>query len=207
MISYSQASQDFFARYILRHSTGASKKYLEVGANDPCAINNTYALELEGWSGVSIDIDAQFADAYQQTRKNPFIVADATKIDWDTFLHQYEYTNGIDYLSFDVDDATIPAFDLFPFEKVRCRAITIEHDHYRVGPFVRDHLRARLQELGYILVCSDVVMENHGCFEDWWVHDSIIDGASAEAIKKISCDGVHHRVIAEIMLEVMLITS
>ena len=66
--------------------------------------------------------------------------------------------------------------------------MTIEHDQYRVGTELRDYLRKRLTELGYVLLCADVVMpdspyEKFGAFEDWWVNPELVDINRLETIR------------------------
>jgi hypothetical protein len=168
----SQASQDIFVHAVMRKKTGV-KTYLEVGAAMPTVINNTHMLESDGWRGLSIDIDANYGPQYVEERRNPFLAADACTVDWNPILNGHPfYGKTIDYLSFDVDNATPVAFPRFPFETTRFNVITIEHDAYRVGPEMRDMIRARLTSCGYQLVCGDVICEGFGEFEDWWVFPS-----------------------------------
>ena len=175
-----------FARYF-RPNKGT---YLDIGSFRPTIHNNTRSLELEGWTGLSIDI-MDWSDEFVKKRTNPFLQADVTTIKWDEIMEQYPFLKEtVDYISFDVDDATIPAFDLFPFDKIKFATMTIEHDVYRFGPGTRDYLRNKLTNLGYVLICADVVMpdgaaahEKYGAFEDWWVNPSLVDMDKAEIIR------------------------
>lgn len=184
VLSLSQAGQDVFARYVVDHKG----TYLDIGSFRPTYHNNTRTLELEGWKGLSIDCQ-DFSEEFRQKRTNPFICADVTTINWEETIAQYPILKGpIDYISFDVDEATIPAFNRFPFDKIKFAAMTIEHDTYRFGPATRDHLRSRLSDLGYVLLCGDVVMpdappEKYGPFEDWWVNPALVDMDRVEAIR------------------------
>lgn len=173
--SYSQAGQDVFALSMMQQKSSI-KTYLEIGSHDPTVFNNTYLLEQHGWMGVSMDIQ-NFHALYQEKRKNPFVCADATMIDWDSFFSAYPFqeVNTIDYLSFDVDDATFETFSRFPFDTVKFHVITIEHDAYRVGDDLKYFLREKLTAHGYTLLCADVVLEGYGKFEDWWVDASVVD--------------------------------
>lgn len=184
VLCLSQAGQDVFARYVVdRKGT-----YLDIGSFRPTYHNNTRTLELEGWKGLSIDYQ-DFSEEFKQKRNNPFLHADVTTINWDTVFAQHPILKGpIDYISFDVDEATRTAFDRFPFDKVKFAAMTIEHDQYRFGTELRDYLRSKLTALGYVLICADVVMpdaphEKYGAFEDWWVNPALVDMDRVEAIR------------------------
>jgi hypothetical protein len=184
VLCLSQAGQDVFARYVV----GRTGTYLDIGSFRPTYHNNTRSLELEGWKGLSIDYQ-DFSEEFRQKRNNPFICADTTNIDWDSTMEQFPFLKQtVDYISFDVDDATVPSFDRFPFDKVKFAAMTIEHDSYRFGPATRDHLRRKLTSLGYTLICADVVMpdgpnDKYGAFEDWWVNPALVDMDRVETIR------------------------
>ena len=184
ILCLSQAGQDVFARYVV----GRKGTYLDLGSFRPTYHNNTRTLEFEGWTGLSIDYQ-NFEEEFKQKRNNPFLHADVTRIDWTKTLEQFPFLKGtIDYISFDVDDATRVAFDRFPFDEVKFACMTIEHDQYRVGTELRDYLRKKLTELGYVLLCADVVMpdsryEKFGAFEDWWVNPSLVDMDPLETIR------------------------
>jgi hypothetical protein len=189
VLCLSQAGQDVFARYVI----GRKGTFLDLGSFRPTYHNNTRVLELEGWSGLSIDYQ-DFGEEFKQKRNTPFLHADVTTIDWNKTLQDYPFLNGtIDYISFDVDGATRTAFDLFPFDKIKFGCMTIEHDQYRVGTELRDYLRKKLTELGYVLLCADVVMpdspyEKFGAFEDWWVNEEFFD---AKFLDTIRCENIY----------------
>jgi hypothetical protein len=175
MKSYSQACQDLFAYELLKDIKNGI--YLDIGANVSTFNNNTYLFELLGWTGLSIDIDPNCKIEFEKTRKNSYLVADVTNLNWSQLMTQYNFNNCecIDYISFDVDDATLLAFDNFPWNTIKFKVMTIEHDTYRVGPALRDHIRKQLSSLGYKLICSDVICTGYGPFEDWWVNPSYVN--------------------------------
>jgi hypothetical protein len=181
-MSYSQAHQDMFVLAMLPNSTGT---YLDIGANDPKAINNTYLLELNGWTGLSVDYNNTFEYKHKTQRKNPFIVADATTIHWIETLKTYYTSSVIDYLTFDVDDSSEAAFNNFPWSDYTFKIITIEHDSYRFGPKVRNMMRSMLSQLGYICVCKDVKGQGNP-YEDWWINPAYI---SKEIYETYMCEG------------------
>lgn len=182
MESFSQAGQDKFPQAML-HNVSRQKTYLDIGSHHPTQFNNSYALERAGWAGLSVDLQ-DFSVDFQSRRTNPFLQADVTTIQWEPVIAQYFPTRVIDYISFDVDDATEPAFARFPFASVRFHTMTIEHDGYRVGTALRDRLRGSLASMGYTLICGDVVAEGYGAFEDWWVDMSQVD---ADLAGKLVC--------------------
>jgi hypothetical protein len=184
VLSLSQAGQDVFARYVVE----CKGTYLDIGSFRPTYHNNTRTLELEGWKGLSIDYQ-DFSEEFKKKRSNPFLHGDVTTINWDDVVARYPILKGpIDYISFDVDEATRVAFDRFPFDKIKFAAMTIEHDQYRFGTELRDYLRSKLTSLGYVLICGDVVMpdaphEKYGAFEDWWVNPALVDMDRVETIR------------------------
>jgi hypothetical protein len=188
VLSLSQAGQDVFPRHLVRRPG----TYLDIGSFRPTYHNNTYALEKEGWKGLSIDYQ-DFGEEFAKKRKNPFLYGDATSVKWDTVVAEYPFLQKtVDYISFDVDEATMPAVAHFPWDKIRFATMTIEHDRYRFGTATRDYIRRVLTEHGYTLVCADVVMpdsptEKYGAFEDWWADLNCVDTAAAEQIR---CDGL-----------------
>lgn len=183
MISTSQAGQDQFVYELLGHKTNGT--YLEIGAGPAKEFNNTYSLECLGWHGLSIDKDAAFSPQYAAERKNPFLVADVLVLYWDRVILEHKFLQTtVDYLSFDVDEATLPALKRFPFNKIRFKVATVEHDFYRCGDAIRQSMRAILKAAGYQIVCADVKV--YGVmFEDWWVNPKYI---APKLLKKCKCE-------------------
>lgn len=68
-LSHSQYGQDL---YIL-DKIGKDKSYVEVGANHPVRLNNTFLLESNGWSGVSIDPLNKYLNEWIEIREQPLI--------------------------------------------------------------------------------------------------------------------------------------
>lgn len=151
---HSQVLQDMF---ICQHFAGKLHgTYLEIGAGDPIAYNNTYVLESRfHWIGTSIDCRQQ----PWANRKNPFHCADATQLDY-SFLGK-----GADYLSLDADINSWAVLRLLlDFE---FGVITFEHDAYGNNGTIRDMSRCHLATK-YDLVLPDVEYLGNP-MEDWWV--------------------------------------
>ena len=201
MQTHSQACQDIFAYAMLRKKSGI-KTYLEPGASHPTLNNNTFMLEKAGWDGASIDI-YDYRQQFASDRKNIFIHADTTSLDFPYLIKSKPFFyNTIDYLSFDVDEATEKTFARFPLDLVRFNTITFEHDVYRVGPELRDMVRDNFLRRGYQLVCADVVCPGYGAFEDWWVYPS--SDVDMDLVNKITCSNVECGAIASMIQNVVV---
>ena len=184
--SYSQAGQDMFAYTLCGTDSGT---FLDIGACYPVSANNSYGLEQKGWTGITIDSCADYARHYTGVRKAPLCVVDMTTIDWDRFIADNPMLQRtVDYLSLDIDAATLQVLRTFPFDRLRFRVLTIEHDAYRLGDNVRREMRSILVRAGYELVAADVVVHHdwEQCpeavalngylpFEDWYVRPELVD--------------------------------
>jgi hypothetical protein len=165
---YSQAGQDAWVMQL--HPQPGS--YLEIGASHPTLINNTYLLELNGWKGVSFDVDPQNQQLWEQQRKNPLIITDALKFDWVYFCDLPFVT---DYLQVDIDP---PAQSFEVLQKIietgaEFKLITFEHDAYTDNGAIRAASREYLIKHGYTLHTADVSTQGM-VFEDWWVNEKYI---------------------------------
>jgi len=166
MFSNSSDFQDEFAFRVINSKVGT---FLDVGCGHGFHHNNTLCMEQAGWTGYLVDNDAQLVELNRSIRTGVSVCMDVTKPDW-SFIKE----TSIDYLSFDVDNATISAVKQFPWDKIRFKVITIEHDAYRVGSEARDLIREVLKKHNYFCVAYDVLAS--GChkgvvqpFEDWYV--------------------------------------
>lgn len=181
----SQAGQDLFVYRILKNKRDGT--YLDVGAGnciaefrgDNCG-SNTLRLADMGWTGVGIDTEKNYVWGWQHIRRHKFITEDATTLDWDKLIAETPILQKtVDYLSFNLDDATTAGVKHFPFDKIKFRVITIEHDSYRVGDEVKKLIRDILPKFGYELLCSDVSVQITGykpwIYEDWWVDPNTVD--------------------------------
>ena len=168
MNSFSQAGQDLWAFKTCGEKTNGT--FLDIGCNDPIVHNNTYALEAVGWKGVCVDI----VPFNYSKRRALHVVADARQLI--PAVERFAKANNgkIDYLSMDADEASFDCLDrLVPFFKFR--AITIEHDVYRLGPSIKGKIFDFLTAFDYKRVREDVrAPETPGMpwsnqpFEDWY---------------------------------------
>ena len=197
MESYSQCGQDIFVYNILNKNNGT---FLDLGCYLPKNINNTYLLELNGWSGISLDI-IDYSEELKE-RKNKFIQQDCMNVNLDELLDSNYDNKVIDYLSLDME-VLGDRFKLL--EKImetsyEFKVITIEHDSYLSEDYVNVEKlpqRKLLKEKGYILVCGDVSQKQYPTlfYEDWWVNSKYFN---EEDIKtwfsdKLSCDTIFNK--------------
>lgn len=179
MTSYSQVGQDRFVRAVTGTDRGT---FLDIGCHDPVVCNNTFALEQRGWRGLLIDRDEDVRERIAKLRKSPFLCVDAKTIDWPMELAREGLGPTIDYLSFDLDEDGLEVFEQIPFDEVRFRALTIEHDVYRFGDSVRQRMRELLRARGYDLLCPDVCSQGVD-FEDWWIDPTAVNMEVAERLR------------------------
>jgi len=161
---YSQANQDVF----VLNKIGKNGTYLEIGAAYPIVYNNTYLLEQNGWSGMSIDFEPSYKNDWLIHRKNPLIIADA-------LTYHYPNIDRYDYLQLDIDptEKTFALLQkLLKEYKTRYSIITFETDAYLDNRFVEPS-RKFLNDYGYKLEVADVICEGYGIFEDWYIDKNI----------------------------------
>ena len=184
--NWSQSMQDMFVLMALDGKRNGV--YVELGADLPRIINNTYLLETEfDWAGVSFEYDAQKVAFFNTIRRNKCICTDATTFDYKFLFEERNYPKQIDYLQLDLDPAegTLAALKQLPLDDYRFTAITYETDVYRAGADVQDEEIEYLKSYGYELVVRNVANEGNP-YEDWWVDPNVVDRA---IIDKLKMDG------------------
>jgi hypothetical protein len=166
-------------------------KFLEIGAQDPIRISNTYLLETEfGWNGVSIDIDKSVEPLHKSHRNNTFICGNALALNYADILGK---TKQIDYLQIDIDPAikSYNCLKILLMEDYRFSVITFEHDAYAGGdgPYVRDASRKLFERYGYMMVAGNITNGTpDAAYEDWWV-DPLVVGIPASPNKNANMSG------------------
>jgi FkbM family methyltransferase len=68
--SFSQAGEDLSVRFILYHRGIAKMTYLDIGANDPIELNNTYFFYRAGYRGVLVEPNPAFGERLKSVRPN-----------------------------------------------------------------------------------------------------------------------------------------
>jgi len=168
----SQACQDEFVLWALNQTEPDT--FIELGSSDGFTINNSLALEQKGWEGLMVELEPKYRDSLSK-RTSAHIIGDAAKLDWEYLKTEHKCLQGtVGYLSFDVDDSSWPVYQSFPWETIRFKIITFEHNDYLWGPNFRDQVREKMRNLGYVMVCGNVkYMAN--AFEDWFVDPNHVD--------------------------------
>lgn len=176
MINYGESnSMEGQDQWVLNLHSGKIKgTYVEIGGGHPVIGNNTYLLEREfGWTGLSIEIDEQMVNLYNDTRINKCVNGNAFNFDYKKYFELNFFPKRIDYLQVDIDDKP-PAANLLglialPLSDYRFSCMTIEHGC--VTDYRNDELRRAqrliLTSLGYRLIMQ-------GVNEDWWVDELAI---------------------------------
>jgi hypothetical protein len=172
--SKSLDNQESFVINVLRQKQNGY--YVEVGANHPFIANNTSLLESKfGWSGVGLDIEEDLATEYNNSRKNPCVLADAMSFDYVGYFKKHDFPKQIDYLQIDIDDtprhANLMALVQIPLAEYRFSIITVEHGvntDYTLEELRRAQ-RTILTSYGYRLIVQ-------GEAEDWWIDPTAVPG-------------------------------
>lgn len=188
MRTFSQAGQDIFVRKVLGDIKGT---FIDMGASHPVELSNTNALERDGWTGLLIERDVNAVKLLREQRTSTVVEADLTNPNHNRFWNLVPFV--VDYLSVDLDENTLPALKLIPWNTHRFKVITCEHDAYRFGDGPRDEIRAILNNAGYIRAIEDVGMPNGEgglwYFEDWWVNPKLVDNRQWEHLRAKGIDG------------------
>jgi hypothetical protein len=168
--TYSDAHQDAVALKIL----GKKGYYLDIGCSDGVDNNNTLLLEQEEWTGILLDNNQNHIDRAIYNRPN----SKAECIDVTQFgvikniLSKYNAPKLIDYISLDVDDASLDCLINLPLDEYRFKFMTFEHDIYAGRPdcFARKkYAPIILAKYGYIPISEDVLYIEGKPYEDWFV--------------------------------------
>ena len=172
--NWSQSMQDMF---VLTMLDGKKKGvYVEVGADQPRVISNTYLLETEfDWAGVSFELDGNKVSFFNTMRRNKCICDDATEFDYKFLFGERNYPKQIDYLQLDIDPAqgTLEALKKMPLDDYRFSVITFETNVYTDGADIQEEQRILLDSKGYQRVIKNVRNEGNP-FEDWWIDPLIV---------------------------------
>ena len=162
MKSNSQAGQDLWV--VERIADPGT--FLDVGCNHPFEWSNTALLEDLGWRGWGVDVAINRED-WAKRPGTVAIQADATVLDY----REIAGTLSVDYLSLDIDHASLAALQRILECGVTFSVATVEHDAYRFGDELREGQRRLLLDAGYRMERADVYADGFPGFpfEDWWV--------------------------------------
>ena len=193
---YSDAKQDQFAANILKFKRDGY--CVDIGSCHSVISNNSYYFQGLNWTSISIEIERGYNESYSTRTNGVHLNKNALEVNYKETFEEYEFPKSIDYLSLDIDTLSLDVLKILPLDEYRFKVITIEHDAYVFGDEYRDPQRNILTSHGYLLVCSNVFVEQPGyegkeCpFEDWWIDPSEFD---SDLIEKIKCDSTLPSVI------------
>jgi len=171
--SRSQSLQDRFALQICKN-----KSYIEIGANSPTVMNNTFLLEQNEFVGFSVELDDSLKKKWDKTgRKNTIIWSDALTLDYSQTALSIGLTKNIGYLSCDIEPPqnTFLALKKVIEEGFVFECITFEHDIYHSKDNYDKIAREYLESVGYKVAVENVYVGNNPeqIFETWFVREDI----------------------------------
>lgn len=193
---YSDAKQDQFVANFLKFKRDGY--CVDIGSCHSIISNNTYYFQRLNWRSISVEIEQSYNSSYSTRTNGVHLNKNAVEIDYEKVFKECNFPENIDYLSLDIDTASLDVLRILPLDKYRFRVITIEHDAYLYGDKYRERQRSILNSYGYLLLCSNVYVEQSGyegkeCpFEDWWIDPLEFD---IQMIEKIRCDNTLPSVI------------
>ena len=193
---YSDAKQDQFAANILKFKRDGY--CVDIGSCHSVISNNSYYFQGLDWTSISIEIERGYNESYSTRTNGVHLNKNALEVNYKETFEEYEFPKSVDYLSLDVDTISLDVLRILPLDEYRFKVITIEHDGYLYGDKYREQQRSLLNSYGYLLLCSNVYVEQPGyegkeCpFEDWWIDPSEFD---SDLIEKIKCDSTLPSVI------------
>ena len=185
--NFSQCYQDIF---VLAMLDGKPKgTFVEIGAGHPVISNNTALLEsIFAWTGIGFEIKEKEADLYNENRKAPVALGDATTADFDQLFKEVNLGPVFDYLQVDCEPAqvTLDAMKKIDLDKYKFATITFEHDKYNDGPDVQNESRKYLEDRGYVLIVDDISVDDSHPFEDWWAHPDLVPSHTIDTMKCVT---------------------
>ena len=185
--NFSQCYQDMFVLCMLDGKPKGT--FVEIGAGHPVISNNTALLEsIFAWTGIGFEIKEKEADLYNDHRKAPVALGDATTADFDELFKEVELGPVFDYLQVDCEPAqvTFDALKKVDLDKYKFATITFEHDKYNDGPDIQNQSRKYLEDRGYVLIADDISVDDQHPFEDWWAHPDLVPSHTIDTMKCVT---------------------
>lgn len=198
MNTYSQAGQDIWVLETLQNKKNGF--FLDVGAYDGVKYSNSYILEKDySWNGLMIEAHPCNFENIKKIRTSilaPYAISDENgtvifeddcgtgskvskgkgfevpTITFEKLFELYDVPEIIDYISLDIEGYEYKSLTKFPFNKYKCRLLTVEHNLYVDGPTNKNNIRNILEQNGYTLEIENVSHQGLP-FEDWYVNYNI----------------------------------
>jgi len=183
MTTYSQENgfQDVFANFINKNKTHGF--VIDIGCRNKSGSNSLLFLK-KGWTCRGADISNHTSDWEDYPE---FFYQMDVSIKQNIDILFKDIPNIIEFLSIDVDDASLQVLSNIDFLKFKFKCICIEHDFYAHGEKLRIPQREILEKNGYNRVIQTAA-------EDWWVCNDLIDQNTIKILEKIPehKELVHH---------------
>jgi hypothetical protein len=171
--NYSRHFQDMFVLSILDGQKNGT--FVEIGSGHPELFNNTLLLEKEfGWKGISLDNSERMCHIFSRSRNSSLVLADAANTDYKLLFKQHCLEQRIEFLRINAELASIAALKAIPFDKHEFSVLQFQHNAVWWGAEIREESRKILSKIGYILMVSDVAVDEKSSYEDWWVHPDYV---------------------------------
>jgi hypothetical protein len=177
MKSNADACQDIFTFDIFGRKTDGY--FLDIGCSNGKDKNNSLLLEENGWTGLLFDIGESQTNEARACRKGKVFTGDCSAEGYlKKILDEENVPKVIDYISLDIDHASLICLQNFPLREYRFKFMTFEHDIY-AG---RDECIARkivapelLKSFNYVKIADNVQYMHGFAFEDWYVDPTYFD--------------------------------
>ena len=171
--NYSRHFQDMFVLSILDGQKNGT--FVEIGSGHPELFNNTLLLEKEfGWKGISLDNSERMCHIFSRSRNSSLVLADAANTDYKLLFKQHCLEQRIEFLRINAEHASLAALKAIPFDKHEFSVLQFQHNAVWWGAEIREESRKILSKIGYILMVSDVAVDEKSSYEDWWVHPDYV---------------------------------
>jgi len=197
--TYSQSGQDLWVLEILKNKTNGF--FLDVGAYDGVKLSNSFLLEKKfNWGGLMVEAHPCNYESLKKNRISTFAPCAMSDTDgtilfenncgvsskvtnnnngfvvecmtFETLFNKYNVPNIIDYMSLDIEGYEYKSLTKFPFNKYKCRTITVEHNLYLGNDENKLKINDILTRNGYTLIVENV-KHNDLPFEDWYINNNI----------------------------------
>lgn len=178
--TYSQAMQDIFVYKIL----GRGGYFLDIGCSDGVEQSNSLSLERDlGWDGLLMDNNPILINQCKSTRVNQkSFTCDATSRQAiSNILTENQCPKVIDYISLDIDDASLEGLLALPLDDYSFKIMTFEHDLYggrEICQIKKSESHKILSQYGYKCITENVLAYDNSCpYEDWFYNPNLVDSS------------------------------
>lgn len=187
--TYSDGMQDIFANFINKQKLNGVM--IDIGCREPVIGNNSLLFLSKNWKCVGADID-DYSKQWEKYENFKFHLMD-TSIRENVDILFDGLPNVIDFLSLDVDGASLQTLENIDFQKFKFRCMCVEHDFYWRGESLRIPQRNIILSKGYSLVINTAA-------EDWYVDYNLIDDDISNILKNIP---YHKEIVSEEMPNIL----